>query len=183
MAILSRVMYTSPLADIIDHTESDKRLGHWLPSASPKEVRAYIRDHLETLYHPTSTARMAPLSEGGVVDARLKVHGIHGLRIVDASIFPNIISGHTVRSFTFSTLFSVRATVGLWYVEGHPPTGESSWRLFRYLLPVMVQICPCFHPRFSFREEMIMTYLMSTQASPVIAVAEKAVELIVEDLG
>jgi choline dehydrogenase len=115
MAILSRVMYTSPLADIIDHTESDKRMGHWLPSASPKEVRAYIRDHLETLYHPTSTARMAPLSEGGVVDARLKVHGIHGLRIVDASIFPTITSGHT--------------------------------------------------------------------ASPVIAVAEKAAELIVEDLG
>ena len=112
MTVLSRVMYTSPLADIIDHTESDKRLGHWLPSASPKEVRAYIRDHLETLYHPTSTARMAPLSEGGVVDARLKVHGIQGLRIVDASIFPTIISGHTVRLFTFSLSFFVRATRG-----------------------------------------------------------------------
>ena len=112
MTVLSRVMYTSPLADIIDHTESDKRLGHWLPSASPKEVRAYIRDHLETLYHPTSTARMAPLSEDGVVDARLKVHGIQGLRIVDASIFPTIISGHTVRLFTFSLSFFVRATRG-----------------------------------------------------------------------
>jgi hypothetical protein len=139
MAILSRVMYTSPLADIIDHTESDKRMGHWLPSASPKEVRAYIRDHLETLYHPTSTARMAPLSEGGVVDARLKVHGIHGLRIVDASIFPTITSGHTVRSFTFSLLFSVRATTELSYHK----------RLFRYLLPVMVQTCFCFHSRYS----------------------------------
>ena len=143
MTILSRVMYTSPLADIIDHTESDKRLGHWLPSASPKEVRAYIRDHLETLYHPTSTARMAPLSEGGVVDARLKVHGIQGLRIVDASIFPTIISGHTVRLFTFS-LFFPRSHTGLCY---HAPNGESSWRLFGYVFLVMVQMCSCFHPR------------------------------------
>ena len=143
MTILSRVMYTSPLADIIDHTESDKRLGHWLPSASPKEVRAYIRDHLETLYHPTSTARMAPLSEGGVVDARLKVHGIQGLRIVDASIFPTIISGHTVRLVTFS-LFFPRNHTGLCY---HAPNGESSWRLFGYVFLVMVQMCSCFHPR------------------------------------
>ncbi|KAI9439766.1 GMC oxidoreductase [Lactarius indigo] len=95
MAVLSRVIHTSPLADIIDHTAADKRLGNWLPTASPKEVRAYVRGHVETLYHPTSTARMAPQSEGGVVDARLRVHGIHGLRIVDASIFPTIISGHT----------------------------------------------------------------------------------------
>lgn len=95
MAVLSRVIHTSPLADIIDHTAADKRLGNWLPEASPKEVRAYIRENVGTLYHPTSTARMAPQSEGGVVDARLRVHGIHGLRIVDASIFPTIISGHT----------------------------------------------------------------------------------------
>ncbi|KAH9055222.1 GMC oxidoreductase [Lactarius vividus] len=95
MAVLSRVIHTPPLADIIDHTAADKRLGNWLPEASPKEVRAYVRSNVETLYHPTSTARMAPQSEGGVVDARLRVHGIHGLRIVDASIFPTIISGHT----------------------------------------------------------------------------------------
>ncbi|KAH9030564.1 GMC oxidoreductase [Lactarius hengduanensis] len=95
MAVLSRVIHTSPLADIIDHTAADKRLGNWLPEASPKEVRAYVRRNVETLYHPTSTARMAPQSEGGVVDARLRVHGIHGLRIVDASVFPTIISGHT----------------------------------------------------------------------------------------
>lgn len=96
MAILTRVMYTSPFADVIDHTESDKRLGHWLPTAKRAEVRAYVRSHLETLYHPTSTARMAPLSHGGVVDARLRVHGVRSLRVVDASVFPTIISGHTV---------------------------------------------------------------------------------------
>jgi choline dehydrogenase len=98
MTILTRVMHTSPLADIIDHTASDKRLGHWLPTANPAELRAYMRNHLETLYHPTSTARMAPFSDGGVVDARLRVHGVQSLRVVDASVFPKIVSGHTVRA-------------------------------------------------------------------------------------
>jgi choline dehydrogenase len=97
MAILTRVMHTAPLADIIDHSATDRRLGHWLPTASPTELRAYVRKYLETLFHPTSTARMAPLSDGGVVDARLRVHGVRALRVVDASIFPTIVSGHTVR--------------------------------------------------------------------------------------
>lgn len=96
MAILNRVMHTAPLADIIDHSMSDKRLGQWLPAANLTELRDYVRSHLETLYHPTSTARMAPLSDGGVVDPRLRVYGVHGLRVVDASVFPTITSGHTV---------------------------------------------------------------------------------------
>ena len=56
MAILSRVMYTSPLADIIDHTESDKRLGHWLPAASSKETRVHSRsprDSISPDFHRT----------------------------------------------------------------------------------------------------------------------------------
>lgn len=38
---------------------------------------------------------MAPLSEGGVVDSHLRVHGVKGLRVCDASVYPEIISGHT----------------------------------------------------------------------------------------
>ena len=38
---------------------------------------------------------MAPLDKNGVVDARLRVHGIEGLRVVDASVFPTIVAGHT----------------------------------------------------------------------------------------
>lgn len=60
-----------------------------------------MRERVETLYHPTSTCRMAPLEEGGVVDAKLRVYGVSGLRVCDASIFPEIISGHTVRTFVF----------------------------------------------------------------------------------
>lgn len=42
---------------------------------------------------------MAPLSKDGVVDARLRVYGVNGLRVCDASVFPQIVSGHTVSSF------------------------------------------------------------------------------------
>ena len=56
------------------------------------------------MYHPTSTCRMAPIDQGGVVDSKLKVYGVDGLRVCDASIFPSIVSGHTVRFF-FSFLF------------------------------------------------------------------------------
>ncbi|KAJ7818787.1 choline dehydrogenase [Mycena olivaceomarginata] len=65
-------------------------------SAMDADLEEHIPIHLESLYHPTSTARMAPLDAGGVVDAQLRVHGVPDFRVVDASIFPTIPSGHTI---------------------------------------------------------------------------------------
>ena len=49
-----------------------------------------------TIFHPVGTAKMGPASDpGAVVDARLRVHGIEGLRVVDASVMPTITSGNT----------------------------------------------------------------------------------------
>lgn len=48
-----------------------------------------------TVYHASCTCRMAPTAAAGVVDARLRVHGIDGLRVCDASAFPKLISGNT----------------------------------------------------------------------------------------
>jgi choline dehydrogenase-like flavoprotein len=61
---------------------------------SDLEIEQFIRNDGDTIYHPVGSCRMGP---GGlnVVDARLKVRGIEGLRVVDASIMPRIVSGNT----------------------------------------------------------------------------------------
>lgn len=51
-----------------------------------------LRNTAKTLYHPTGTCQMGP---NGVVDAMLKVHGVKGLRVIDASIMPKIVSANT----------------------------------------------------------------------------------------
>jgi choline dehydrogenase-like flavoprotein len=64
------------------------------------QIEAVIRNYADTIYHPVGTCRMGPL-EGphadplNVVDSELRVHGMTGLRVVDASIMPRIVAGNT----------------------------------------------------------------------------------------
>ncbi|HNU11388.1 MAG TPA: choline dehydrogenase [Rubrivivax sp.] len=62
---------------------------------SDEQIEAFIRNHADTIYHPVGSCRMGPAENGNVVDARLRVHGLQGLRVVDASIMPRITSGNT----------------------------------------------------------------------------------------
>ena len=57
---------------------------------SDTELLDYIRSDAITSYHPTSTCRI-----GSVVDNDLRVYGVHGLSVVDASIMPYVVSGNT----------------------------------------------------------------------------------------
>ncbi len=61
---------------------------------SDAELIADFRQRSGTVYHPVGTCRMAPNGTSGVVDARLRVYGLEGLRVVDASVFPTILSGN-----------------------------------------------------------------------------------------
>ncbi len=68
-----------------------------LPGAavqSDEEIKDFIRNNTQTIYHPVGTCKMGS-DKMAVVDAELKVHGIKGLRIADASIMPTIVNSNT----------------------------------------------------------------------------------------
>lgn len=64
-----------------------------LQLGSDREIAAHIRKTVETIYHPVGTCRMGA-DAMAVVDARLRVHGMENLRVVDASVMPQIIGGN-----------------------------------------------------------------------------------------
>ena len=59
-----------------------------------EHLATFIREQAETLYHPVGTCRMGGDGDA-VVDSKLRVHGVGGLRVVDCSIMPTIVRGHT----------------------------------------------------------------------------------------
>ena len=74
-------------------------LGESMPGVQVEredEMLDYIRRYGVSSYHLNGTARMGPSSDpNNVVDAQLRVHGLEGLRVIDASIMPNIVSANT----------------------------------------------------------------------------------------
>ncbi|MFT5181459.1 MAG: choline dehydrogenase [Alphaproteobacteria bacterium] len=87
--ILRQIVSAPPLADLIE--------GEYAPGpdvASDADMLEFLRNSGATSFHPVGTCRMGP-DDQSVVDPRLKVRGIEGLRVVDASIMPTIVSGNT----------------------------------------------------------------------------------------
>jgi len=72
----------------------DRSIPH--PPDSDAYLREYCRKNASTIYHPVGTCRMgADGDEHAVVNCRLQVRHVKGLRVVDASVMPSIVSGNT----------------------------------------------------------------------------------------
>ena len=72
-----------------------EELAPGIDQQSDEQLLAYMHKGCHPLYHAVGTCKMG-CDVMAVVDDRLRVHGISGLRIADASILPNIISGNSV---------------------------------------------------------------------------------------
>ncbi len=88
--LCQKLIETKALHSVIERPE-----GVDLLSLDEEALLADFRQRASTVYHPVSTCRMGKNAETSVIDSRLMVHGVDGLRVVDASAFPNITSGNT----------------------------------------------------------------------------------------
>lgn len=91
----------------MSHTRSMKKLNARLnpnlisgcsqfDDSSNEYWACYARHFTSTIFHPVGTCKMGPANDNhAVVDARLRVHGIARLRVIDASVMPYIVSGNT----------------------------------------------------------------------------------------
>jgi choline dehydrogenase-like flavoprotein len=86
---IARRIMDSPILDAV----RGKNL-YPLADSSVEAIRADIRSRADTIYHPVGTCRMG-IDKTSVVDTHLRVRGVSGLRIADASIMPNLIGGNT----------------------------------------------------------------------------------------
>ena len=80
---------TGPLAAVLGD--------EWSPGPAVRDreaLRKSVRNTLESLYHPVSSCRMGT-DDQAVVDSQMRVHGIDGLRVVDASVMPTLVRGNT----------------------------------------------------------------------------------------
>ena len=86
--MMHRILTSGPLAAFggVDRFET--------PLSDDAALEAMIRARADTVYHPVGTARMGS-DENAVCDTRLRVRGIDGLYVADASIMPRLISGNT----------------------------------------------------------------------------------------
>ena len=89
LKILRRILWAPALRPyVVDEVDPGIKV------TTDEQLLKYCRQRGSTIYHPTSTCRMGsdPLA---VVDQRLRVRGIEGLRVIDASIMPDLVSGNT----------------------------------------------------------------------------------------
>jgi choline dehydrogenase len=95
--MLEGVKLSRELANTKAFAQYRKREMHPGPEAKDDQaLRQHIRTFVETLYHPVGTCKMGKDNDAtAVVDSELRVRGVDGLRVVDASIMPTVVGGNT----------------------------------------------------------------------------------------
>jgi choline dehydrogenase len=88
--LLRKIAGAQPLAGVI---EAELHPGALIQSDS--DVLEDFRQRAGSVFHACGTCTMGPDAQHSVVDSRLKVYGVDGLRVVDASVFPAVTSGNT----------------------------------------------------------------------------------------
>lgn len=82
---------TDPLAPLMK-----REIRPGADAQSDDEILHFCREYGATIFHPSGTAKMGPDNDPmAVVDSRLRVKGVSGLRVVDCSIMPTLVSGNT----------------------------------------------------------------------------------------
>lgn len=89
LELAREITHTAPLADY-----RGEEIWPGADATSEADLRDHVRETAETIYHPVGTCRMGD-GEAAVVDDKLRVHDVEGLRVVDASVMPTITSGNT----------------------------------------------------------------------------------------
>ena len=89
MKLAREIIHQDPIAQYCVEELSPSR-----KITSDEALMEYVREHGDTSYHPVGTCRMG-CDEDAVVDHRLRVRGVKGLRVIDASIMPTMVSGNT----------------------------------------------------------------------------------------
>ena len=90
--LMRKILNTAPLKD---HVQEEINPGTENVQTD-EEIRDFVRNNATTIFHPTGTCAMGPSTDSeSVVDSRLRVHGIRGLRVADASIMPEIVGANT----------------------------------------------------------------------------------------
>jgi choline dehydrogenase len=79
-------------ADALRHYVG-RPMAPWPGKVDDATLARYVREHAQTAYHPVGSCRMGT-DDGAVVDCELRVYGLDGLRVVDASVMPRITRGH-----------------------------------------------------------------------------------------
>ncbi|KAK4500344.1 hypothetical protein PRZ48_008533 [Zasmidium cellare] len=91
MRLTRSVVQTAPFKSAFSHWHIPSRMAEM----SDDELLEVVRSSSETIYHPMGSCMMGgKVEEGAVVDDQLKVHGVQGLRVVDASVFPTVVACH-----------------------------------------------------------------------------------------